>query len=93
MRKKNKERKKKNDDCTMGMCMQANADAFLFPLSQQPNGQPSPYVDPKYVAGGNQFNPSLVAQQAQDPNHPANPSHPKVCRVFISREAVSYTHL
>ncbi|KAF1946242.1 hypothetical protein EJ02DRAFT_394403 [Clathrospora elynae] len=43
----------------------------------QPNGQPSPYVDPKYVSGGNQFNPALVAQQAQDPNHPANPNHPK----------------
>ncbi|PZD46901.1 hypothetical protein A1F97_00455 [Pyrenophora tritici-repentis] len=43
----------------------------------QPNGQQSPYMDPKYVAGGNQFNPSLVAQQAQDPSHPANPGHPK----------------
>ncbi|OAL07638.1 hypothetical protein IQ06DRAFT_264788 [Phaeosphaeriaceae sp. SRC1lsM3a] len=41
------------------------------------NGQPSPYIDPKYVAGGNQFNPALVAQQAQDPNNPAHPQHPK----------------
>jgi len=46
---------------------------------QQPNGQPSQYIDPKYVDGGNQFNPALVAQQAQDPAHPANPNHPKVC--------------
>ncbi|KAF2831176.1 hypothetical protein CC86DRAFT_401725 [Ophiobolus disseminans] len=43
----------------------------------QQNGQPSPYVDPKYVSGGNQFNPSWVAQQAQDPNNPAHPQHPK----------------
>ncbi|KAF1840536.1 uncharacterized protein K460DRAFT_371734 [Cucurbitaria berberidis CBS 394.84] len=43
----------------------------------QPNGQPSPYVDPRYVSGANQFNPSLVAQQAQDPNNPAHPDHPK----------------
>lgn len=35
-------------------------------------------MDSKYVAGGNQFNPALVAQQAQDPNNPANPNHPKV---------------
>ena len=46
---------------------------------QQPNGQPSQYIDPKYVDGGNQFNPALVAQQAQDPAHPANPNHPKAC--------------
>jgi hypothetical protein len=45
----------------------------------QSNGQPSQYIDPKYVSGGNQFNPALVAQQAQDPGHPANPNHPKVC--------------
>ncbi|KAB2106971.1 hypothetical protein AA0113_g5923 [Alternaria arborescens] len=43
----------------------------------QPNGQPSQYIDPKYVNGGNQFNPAIIAQQAQDPGHPANPSHPK----------------
>ncbi|KAL5113467.1 hypothetical protein ACEQ8H_008659 [Pleosporales sp. CAS-2024a] len=43
----------------------------------QQNGQPSPYADPRYVSGANQFNPSLVAQQAQDPNNPAHPSHPK----------------
>ncbi|KAI4946711.1 hypothetical protein J4E91_006882 [Alternaria rosae] len=44
----------------------------------QPNGQQSQYIDPKYVDGGNQFNPALVAQQAQDPAHPANPNHPKL---------------
>jgi hypothetical protein len=32
------------------------------------------------VGGGNQFNPALVAQQAQDPNNPAHPNHPKVCQ-------------
>lgn len=32
--------------------------------------------------GGNQFNPAIIAQQAQDPGHPANPSHPKV-RLFL----------
>ncbi|KAF2118128.1 hypothetical protein BDV96DRAFT_643387 [Lophiotrema nucula] len=41
------------------------------------NGQPSPYVDAKYVSGGNQFNPAWVAQQAQDPSNPAHPQHPK----------------
>jgi len=44
----------------------------------QQNGQPSGYIDAKYVAGGNQFNPALVAQQAQDPGNPAHPGHPKV---------------
>ena len=51
---------------------------------QQPNGQPSQYIDPKYVDGGNQFNPALVAQQAQDPAHPANPNHPKV-RLYFTK--------
>jgi hypothetical protein len=57
----------------------------------QQNGQPSPYVDPKYVSGGYQFNPALVAQQAQDPNNPAHPSHPKVGPVSLrsQRYAVS----
>ncbi|KAL6711804.1 hypothetical protein ACN47E_002847 [Coniothyrium glycines] len=44
---------------------------------KQPNGQPSHYVDPRYVAGANQFNPAWVAQQAQDPQNPAHPQHPK----------------
>ncbi|CAN9135144.1 unnamed protein product [Alternaria alternata] len=47
----------------------------------QPNGQPSQYIDPKYVNGGNQFNPAMIAQQAQDPAHPANPNHPKSGKV------------
>lgn len=33
--------------------------------------------------GGNQFNPAIIAQQAQDPAHPANPNHPKVCCVLV----------
>jgi hypothetical protein len=43
----------------------------------QPNGQPSQYTDSKYVDGAEKFNPALVAKQAQDPGHPANPNHPK----------------
>jgi hypothetical protein len=42
-----------------------------------PNGQPSQYIDPRYVSGNQQFNPALIAQQAQDPNNPAHPKNPK----------------
>lgn len=42
------------------------------------NGQPSQYIDPRYVNGNQQFNPALIAQQAQDPNNPAHPNNPKV---------------
>jgi hypothetical protein len=51
---------------------------MLSHTSQQQNGQPSQYVDPRYATGNDQFNPGLVAQQAQDPNNPAHPNHPKV---------------
>jgi hypothetical protein len=45
---------------------------------QLPNGQQSQYTDKTFIAGGDQFNPTLVAQQAQDPSNPAHPKHPKV---------------
>ena len=53
-------------------------------ISQQPNGVPSQYIDPRYAPGGNYADPtpvSQIAQAAQDPNHPANPNHPKVCSI------------
>ncbi|CAJ2508292.1 Uu.00g094780.m01.CDS01 [Anthostomella pinea] len=43
----------------------------------QPNGQPSQCIDPRYAQGQQQFNPSQIAQQAQDPNNPAHPNNPK----------------
>jgi hypothetical protein len=46
--------------------------------TQQTNGQPSQYIDPRYVSGNQQFNPAWISQQAQDPNNPAHPQHPKV---------------
>lgn len=45
---------------------------------QQPNGVPSAYIDPRYAQGPNYVNMPQLAAAAQDPNHPANPSHPKV---------------
>ncbi|ORY64256.1 uncharacterized protein BCR38DRAFT_210474 [Pseudomassariella vexata] len=49
-----------------------------------PGGQPSAYVDARYAPGGTGKNavvspalPQTIAQQAQDPNHPANPNHRK----------------
>jgi hypothetical protein len=47
---------------------------------QQQGGIPSQYVDPKY-SGQPLLNPSLVAQQAQDPNNAAHPQNPNVCGV------------
>lgn len=47
-------------------------------LAQRPDGQPAQYIDPRYVNGNQQFNPALIAQQAQDPNNPAHPQNPKV---------------
>lgn len=44
----------------------------------RPDGQPAQYIDPRYVNGNQQFNPALIAQQAQDPNNPAHPQNPKV---------------
>ncbi|KAF2132671.1 hypothetical protein P153DRAFT_363958 [Dothidotthia symphoricarpi CBS 119687] len=41
------------------------------------NGQPSPYADSRFAGGAYQLNPSLVAQQAQNPNNPAHPDNPK----------------
>jgi LAS seventeen-binding protein 1/2 len=51
--------------------------------TSQQNGAPSQYIDPRYNPNPQQqFNPGAMAQQAQDPNHPANPGNPKV---LISR--------
>ncbi|MCJ1453229.1 hypothetical protein MMC28_003575 [Mycoblastus sanguinarius] len=43
----------------------------------QPGGAPSPYVDPRYAQGANYVDPVNLAAATQDPNHPANPNHPK----------------
>ncbi|RFU30135.1 hypothetical protein B7463_g6199, partial [Scytalidium lignicola] len=44
----------------------------------QHGGAPSQYVDPRYAGGAApKFDPSLIAQQAQDPSHPAHPKNPK----------------
>ncbi|KAF3001524.1 hypothetical protein E8E13_009351 [Curvularia kusanoi] len=43
----------------------------------RPDGQPAQYIDPRYVSGNQQFNPALIAQQAQDPNNPAHPQNAK----------------
>jgi hypothetical protein len=56
-------------------------------MIQQPNGQPSQYIDPRYVNGNQQFNPALIAQQAQDPNNPAHPKNPKVSQPFSVSKA------
>ena len=45
----------------------------------QAGGVPSQYIDPRYAQGNNMVDPSAIAQASQDPNHPANPNHPKVC--------------
>lgn len=52
-------------------------------MKQAPGGYPSNYVDARYGGGGppnvSPDFPQAIAQQAQDPNHPANPKHSKVC--------------
>ncbi|KAK4976510.1 protein that induces appearance of [PIN+] prion when overproduced [Elasticomyces elasticus] len=50
---------------------------FQSILSQlpQPGGFPSQYVDARY--SGQPFPASAISYAAQDPNHPANPHHPK----------------
>ena len=53
-------------------------------FKQRPDGQPAQYIDPRYVNGNQQFNPALIAQQAQDPNNPAHPQNPKVRSTFQS---------
>jgi hypothetical protein len=62
--------------------------SFPFPYLHSPlptqtnlllkqNGQPSNYIDPRYNPNPQQqFNPGVMAQQAQDPAHPANPQNP-----------------
>ena len=45
---------------------------------KQPGGVPSNYIDPRYAQGPNFVNMPQLAQATQDPNHPANPQHPKV---------------
>jgi len=49
--------------------------SIMAQLPQQ-GGAPSPYVDPKFTQA-QQFNPAIVAQQAQNPNNPAHPDNPK----------------
>ncbi|TVY75770.1 hypothetical protein LSUE1_G005325 [Lachnellula suecica] len=48
-------------------------------LAQLPqNGAPSQYIDPRYNPHPEQqFNPSKITQQAQDPAQPAHPQNPK----------------
>ncbi|KAE8446955.1 hypothetical protein EG329_011437 [Mollisiaceae sp. DMI_Dod_QoI] len=52
---------------------------FQSIMAQLPqNGQPSGYIDPRYNPNPQQqFDPTKIAQQAQDPGHPANPSNAK----------------
>lgn len=52
---------------------------FASIMAQLPgaNGSPSPYMDTKFTNPAHQFDPSLVAQQAQNPNNPAHPQHPE----------------
>lgn len=47
-------------------------------LTKGHNGLPSQYSDTRFVAGGQQFNPGMVAQQVQDPNNVAHPQNPQV---------------
>ncbi|KAF7938996.1 uncharacterized protein EAE98_001332 [Botrytis deweyae] len=42
----------------------------------QKNGSPSQYIDTRYNSSSN-FNPQQMAQEAQDPNHPAHPVNRK----------------
>ena len=42
-------------------------------------------MDPKFATGKPLFNPSIVAQQAQDPNNAAHPQNPKVGSLFPFR--------
>jgi len=50
----------------------------------QPNGTPSPYIDPRYAPANTYPNPPVaaIAQASQDPNSPAHPNHPKVSNPF-----------
>lgn len=52
---------------------------FQSIMAQLPgqNGQQSQYQDTKFAPNQAQFNPSMVAQQAQDPNNAAHPQNPK----------------
>ncbi|MCJ1430735.1 hypothetical protein MMC27_000085 [Xylographa pallens] len=62
------------------------------PLPQQQGGIPSQYIDPHY--GGQQMmNPGAIAQQAQDPNSPANPAHPNVRLLQTPRYPISYSYI
>lgn len=56
---------------------------------QRPDGQPAQYIDPRYVNGNQQFNPALIAQQAQDPNNPAHPQNPKASGPAKKAENIS----
>lgn len=51
-----------------------------FPTQQNGTASPSPYTDPRYTPNPpspQQFDPSRISQEAQNPNHPAHPSNPK----------------
>ncbi|KAH6663476.1 hypothetical protein B0J14DRAFT_609071 [Halenospora varia] len=52
---------------------------FQSIMAQLPqNGAPSSYVDPRYNPNAQQqFNPSQISQEAQNPNNPAHPQNPK----------------
>ena len=53
-------------------------DRLTVRIMKAHNGMQAQYVDPKFATGEPMFNPSLVAQQAQDPNNAAHPQNPKV---------------
>jgi hypothetical protein len=53
-------------------------DSLTVRIMKEHNGMQAQYVDPKFATGEPMFNPSLVAQQAQDPNNAAHPKNPKV---------------
>lgn len=52
---------------------------FTSIMAQLPHdGKQSDYADARYVNGGHVVDPSQISQAAQNPEHPANPNHPKV---------------
>lgn len=65
---------------------------FQSIMAQLPgqNGAPSQYIDTKFAPGSQQFDPSRVAQQAQDPNNAAHPNNPKVCLFFFTSLVVHF---
>lgn len=48
------------------------------PPIQKKGAVPSPYVDPRFnPSRAQQFDPTALAREAQDPKNPAHPDHPK----------------